>query len=96
MKVCIRKKVKTNKDINPLKERILAIKEANIKDIRFEDSNLVEDLFLKGKMKPRYKRDITKFISLIKACELLNFPFREKFNDILIANEDDISKGYNL
>lgn len=91
-------KVETDNDRNLLKERMLAIKEANIKDIRIEDGSLVEDLFLKGKdiLKPRYQRDITKFISLIKACTLLNFPFRKRVGDILIANKDDISEGYNL
>lgn len=81
-----------------LKERIQAIKEANIKEIKIGNSELIEELFFKNikQPKPRYQRDIARVISLIKVLALLNLWFREKEGKAIIANEDDIKEAFKI
>ncbi len=63
-----------------LKERIRAIKEENIQDIKIENPEIVNEFFSRTyeTLKPRHQRDIGRFIALIKAFALLNCWFREK------------------
>jgi len=81
-----------------LKERILAIKEANVQEIRIGNSKLVEELFFKNikQPKPRHQRDIARVISLIKVLALLNLWFREKDGEAIIANDDDIKEAFKI
>jgi hypothetical protein len=81
-----------------LKERILVIKEANIKEIKIGNPNLVQGLFFKNiKLpKPRHQRDIARIISLIKVLALLNMWFREKDGEAIIANDDDIKEAFRI
>ena len=81
-----------------LKERILAIKEANIKEIKLGNPELVKELFLKNikQPKPRHQRDIARVISLIKVLALLNLWFREKDREVIIANDTDIKEAFRL
>ncbi|EKE12880.1 MAG: hypothetical protein ACD_13C00134G0041 [uncultured bacterium] len=81
-----------------LKDRILAIKEANIQEIKIGNSKLVEEEFFKGikQTKPRHQRDIARVISLIKVLALLNLWFREKDGDAIVANDDDIKEAFKI
>lgn len=82
-----------------LKERILAIKQEKVKDIKIGDPKKLKELFFNkygNSLKPRHQRDIGKIISLIKGRTLLNLWFREKEGSTLITSDDDIEQGFNL
>ncbi len=81
-----------------LKKRIMAIKQANIKDIQINNRGMIENLFNERvKMfKPRHQRDIGRIISLIKIFTLINLWFREKVKDSIIATDQDIQEAFNL
>lgn len=81
-----------------LKERILAIKEANIQGIKISNPELVQSEFFKDikQPKPRHQRDIARVISLIKVLALLNMWFRDKDGDAIIANNDDINEAFKI
>ncbi|MHB8276496.1 MAG: toprim domain-containing protein [Candidatus Humimicrobiaceae bacterium] len=83
---------------NLLKDRILAIKNEKIREVVIKDVELLMEKFLKGKefLKPRYNRDITRVISLIKASALLNLWFRERNGNVIYANYDDINEAFAL
>lgn len=79
-------------------ERIQAIKEENVGDIKIPQMEIVERNFLsriKG-FKPRHSRDIGKILSLIKAFALLNLWFREREGSVILANEQDIEEAYKI
>lgn len=81
-----------------LKERIRAIKQEKVKDIIIGNPVQAEEMFLKlcNKLKPRHQRDVGRLISLIKAFALLNYWFREKDGDSIIANEEDITEAFKV
>ncbi|MBL7143303.1 MAG: hypothetical protein ISS76_03640 [Phycisphaerae bacterium] len=81
-----------------LKERIRAIKQENIKDIKIHSpTKLTERFFGKHKMlKPRHSRDIGRLISLIKSFALLNLWFRGREGSTIVANEDDIEEAFRI
>jgi DNA primase len=89
-------------DDNPerklLKERIQAIKQENIKEIKIGSPDKIEEgFFKKNKMlKPRHSRDIGRLISLIKSFALLNLWFRKKDGSVIIASDDDIGEAFKI
>lgn len=87
-----------DKDRNKLIKRIQAIKEAKIKEIIITNPDQIEKKFLSArpKLQPRHQRDIERFISLIKIFALLNFWHREKYNNTIFANNDDINYAFEL
>lgn len=87
-----------NSERENLMERIRLIKEAKIKDINIENTDLVKELFFKDikHIKPRHQRDIKRFMSLIKSIALLNLWSRKTNEDTIYANDDDIKEAYTL
>lgn len=89
-------------DENPkrqhLKERIRAIRQARVEDIRIGNPKKIEELFFSTNknLKPRHQRDIGRIISLIKAIALLNLWFREKEDSTIIANDADIEAAFTI
>lgn len=89
-------------DDNPerklLKERIQAIKQENIKEIKIGSPEKIEERFLKKNkmLKPRHSRDIGRLISLIKSFALLNLWFREKDGSVIIASDNDIEEAFKI
>ncbi|OGM61520.1 hypothetical protein A2961_04195 [Candidatus Woesebacteria bacterium RIFCSPLOWO2_01_FULL_39_21] len=81
-----------------LKERIQAIKEANVKEIKIGSPDLIQELFFKNikQPKPRHQRDIARVISLIKVLALLNLWFRETDGEAIIANDEDIKEAFKI
>lgn len=81
-----------------LQERIEAIREEHIEDIKISDPSLIEKSFLENKLilKPRHQRDIGRLISLIKSICLINLWFRERDGSTIIANEEDISEAIKI
>jgi hypothetical protein len=81
-----------------LKERIRAIKQEHITDIRIGSPKKLENAFFgknKG-LKPRHQRDIGRIISLTKGFALLNVWFRERNGSSLVANDDDIIEAFKV
>lgn len=101
-KGCNRTEYKSWLEKNPdrilLKERIRAIKNEYIDDIRIPNPEKIEELFLQKRniLKPRYQRDIGRLISLIKAFALLNLWFRKREEAVIIANDDDINEAIQI
>jgi DNA primase len=89
-------------DENPerqlLKQRIRAIKQANIKDVRIAQPEKLKQTFLaKNKMlKPRHSRDIGRLIALVKAFALLNLWFRDRDGSTIVANENDTKEAFKV
>jgi hypothetical protein len=89
-------------DDNPerklLKERIQAIKQENIKEIKIGSPEKIEERFLKKNrmLKPRHSRDIGRLISLIKSFALLNLWFRKNDSSVIIANDEDIEEAFKI
>ena len=89
-------------DENPerslLKERIRAIRQENIREVKISQPEKVENRFLKERkiLKPRHSRDIGRLISLVKALALLNLWFRERDGSAIVANADDIKAAFSL
>ncbi len=81
-----------------LKERIEAIRNEKIGDIKIINPDLIEEKFFHGKkiLKPRHQRDIGRLISLVKGFALLNVWFRKREGNTIIANEDDIKEACSL
>jgi hypothetical protein len=81
-----------------LKERIEAIREEKIEEVRIADPRYIEQVFLENKLilKPRHQRDIGRLISLIKAFALVNLWFREREGAVIIANGDDIRSAIKI
>lgn len=81
-----------------LKERIRAIRDENIGEVKIIHTNLIEKQFFRGKkvLKPRHQRDIGRFISLVKSFALLNVWFRERKGNAIIASENDINEACSL
>lgn len=87
-----------NPDRQLLKERIKAIKQEGITNIKIGRPELIKQRFLeKNKpLKPRHSRDIGRLISLVKALALLNLWFRNREDSTIIANEQDIREAFKL
>jgi hypothetical protein len=89
-------------DNNPerklLKQRIKAIKQEGVKEIKIGSPEKIEEWFFqKNKMlKPRHSRDIGRLISLIKSLALLNLWFRQKDGLTIIASNDDIEEAFKI
>ena len=81
-----------------LKERIEAIRNENIGNIKIMNTDLIKDKFFNGKkvLKPRHQRDIGRLISLVKGFALLNVWFRKREGNTIIANEMDIKEACSL
>ena len=89
-------------DSNPerkiLKERIKAIKQENIKEIKIGSPEKIEQKFFKKNkmLKPRHSRDVGRLISLIKSFALLNLWFRKRDGATIIANDEDIEGAFKI
>jgi len=83
-----------------LKDRLLAIKQANIKEVKITSSDKEEierRFFDKNKiLKPRHQRDIKRLISIIKSFTLLNLWWRQKDGSTITANNNDIEDAFKI
>lgn len=81
-----------------LKERILAIKQEGIIDIKINSPERIEELFFARNkyLKPRHQRDIGRVISLVKAFALLNLWFRQKEGATIVANDEDVTNAFTI
>src|SRR3989344_3428858 len=83
---------------NLLKKRIQGIRQENIFDVKIEDIEHIEKLYLKdgASVRPRQQRDIKKIISIIKGFALLNLWFRKRDGDYIWASKKDIEDAFEL
>ena len=81
-----------------LKERILAIKQEEIREIVIKSTVKIEEVFLGNTriLKSRDARDVGRLISLIKTFALLNPWFRERSGETIIASEEDIEEALKI
>ncbi len=81
-----------------LRERIKAVKAAGIDDVLIGNPETVEEIFLGSRtiLRPRHQRDAGRFISLTKAFALLNFMFRERKGNVIVAAREDIEEAVRL
>jgi hypothetical protein len=92
------KMVFSNPGRDHLKQRIKAIKQEKIVDVKIRDIELVKARFLPDlkNAKPRQQRDVKKVIGLIKGLALMNVWFREREGGYIWANENDINEAFKL
>jgi len=85
-----------NPDRKLFKERIKAIKQENITEIKIAGYQQVIDRFLKQNklLKPRHQRDIKRLVSLIKSFALINLWWRERDGTTITANDEDIKQAF--
>lgn len=81
-----------------LRDRIYAIREENIQEIRIANYEEITEKFLERNhyLKPRHQRDIARLLSLIKSLALLNLWWRNKDGSTITANEDDIQEAFRI
>lgn len=81
-----------------LKDRIIAIKNENIANIKIKNYETLEKRFLSNRhtLKPRHQRDISRVISIIQSLALLNLWHRKREGDIIVASEKDISDAFDI
>ncbi len=88
-----------NPKIIRLKDRIEAIKNAAIIDVRIDDPKLIEETFYKKtgvRLMPRHQRDISRVLNLIKIFASFNFWHRQCNGNTVIATEKDINDAFDI
>ena len=81
-----------------LKQRIEAIKQAEIQDIKLECPDKIAKEFFKERLilKPKHQRDIGRIISIAKCFAILNLWWRKREGTTIIANEEDIMEAFKV
>ena len=93
------KELAENVDRRNLIERIRAIKEAKITEIRIHDIALIARWFIDEQRipKPRHQRDAKRVCSIIKSHALLNLWNREMLEPgVILTDDEDIEVGLKL
>ncbi len=77
-------------------DRIRAIRQEKIQNVRIPAENLVISKFMERvkMLKPRHQRDISRVINLVKIFALLNLWFRDREEQGIVANETDINDAF--
>ena len=93
-----RQRLDENPERRLLKERIRAIKQENIAEVKIGSPREIEERFFRENemLKPRHSRDIGRLISLIKSFAILNLWFRERDGSTIVANEADIEAAFKI
>jgi 5S rRNA maturation endonuclease (ribonuclease M5) len=81
-----------------LKDRILAIRQAQVMDIIVPEPKEIVRRFHERftKLKPRNMRDMEHLMQLIKAITLLNVWYRKQPDGKIIANQSDVDQAFEL
>jgi hypothetical protein len=90
--------LESNPERKLLKDRILAIKQEGVKEIKIGSPEKIKEWFFKKNkmLKPRHSRDIGRLISLIKSLALLNLWFKKKEGSIVITDDIDIEGAFKI
>jgi hypothetical protein len=81
-----------------LTERILYIKSLKVGNIDIDDSEYLKSVFMKDRktILPKTQREISHFISLVKAIALVNAPFRMRDDGKIVATNVDVDEAAKL
>lgn len=93
------KELNNNPQRQHLIERIKAIQEERVREIKIHNPQEIEQRFFSEYkvLKPRHQRDIKRLISLIKSLALLNLWHRETENsNIILTSDKDIEEGFKI
>jgi hypothetical protein len=79
-------------------ERILAIKQENIQEVKiYSPDTIIERFMGQNKvLKPRHQRDIGRLLALVKSFALLNLWWRDKEGSTITANEQDVESAFEI
>ena len=93
-----RKELEADSQRAALKERILAIKNENIDDVRIQNVARLEEGFHETVklLRPGAPREMGRLMSLVKMFALLNLWCREREGKTVIANDRDIENGLTI
>jgi hypothetical protein len=95
-----RKRLMENPERQMLIERVKRIKEAKIENIIIPEElrSFIYQKFLEDHkyLIPRYQRDISRLLALIKAHALLNFMYRKRVDNSIIIEQEDVEAGFHL
>jgi len=87
-------------DRQMLQTRVWQIKRANIKHVKVPEElrAKIYDQFLEDhkNLIPRHQRDISRLLAIIKGHALLNYMHRQRVEDTIIVNEEDVLEGFKL
>lgn len=85
---------------NWLRRRVEAVASSGVEYIIIPEELRVkisaEFLNMHGSLIPRYQRDITRLLALIKAHALLNLWSRQRVEDAVTVNQEDVLEGFRL
>lgn len=81
-----------------LQKRILAIREAGIREVIIATPEVIRKRFMARykPLKPRHMRDIKRLFALIKSFALLNLWWRERNGNTIFANNADIQEAFKV
>jgi len=87
-----------NEERQLLMERIRAIKQEKVFDVRVENEAVFWERFItdKKQYKPKHQRDVKRVVELAKSFALLNFCFRGREGSTIIASDSDIEEAFKL
>lgn len=94
-----RENIEADEKRSVFKKRIQALKQEHVIDVKIENPEIIEKLFLRDVTKairPRQQRDVKKVICLIKGFALLNLWFRKREGDYIYATNNDIEEAFDL
>jgi len=79
-------------------ERIKAIKQEKISDVRIENESVLENRFIRDRSqyKPKHQRDVKRVIALAKSFALLNLFFRKREGSLVVADDSDINEAFKI
>ncbi|MCD6446154.1 hypothetical protein J7L49_05165 [Candidatus Bathyarchaeota archaeon] len=83
-----------------LQYRVWMVRRENIKYVKIPEElrAKIYNQFLEDHkhLIPRHQRDISRLLAIIKGFALLNFMHREKIEDTIIVNDEDVEVGFRL
>ena len=81
-----------------LRQRIEAIKQEAINDVKLDCPEKIEEMFLKNRavLKPKHQRDIGRIIAIIKCFAILNLWWRKREGATIVASEEDVQEAFRV
>ncbi len=91
-------RVDANPERKRLKDRIVAIRQAGIADIKIENYDKVSEMFFREnpKLRPKHQRDIGRIIAFAKSLALLNLWYRKRDGATIYTNDEDIETAFDI
>lgn len=91
-------RLEDNPDRQLLMERIIAIRNEEIRSINIASPELIEEQFQAkhSLLKPKHMRDIGKIMNIAKALALLNLWWRDRDGDTITASDEDIVNALDI